>query len=88
VKTRDFEVPGTGGGAYVTSYSKDLVSHFDIGREIFCYRDRWELVELLRELLNNQSLIAEAAQVARARCLRDHRWLHRYKRIAEVLQIC
>jgi len=85
VKTRDFEVPGTGGGAYVTSYSKDLASHFDVGREIFCFRDRWELVELLRELLREPERLAEAARRARERCLREHRWLHRYQSLLQIL---
>ena len=34
VKTRDFEIPGAGGGLYVTSFNPDLAQHFDIGREM------------------------------------------------------
>jgi hypothetical protein len=87
VKTRDFEVPGTGGGAYVTSFNRDLAEHFQIGREIFCFRDRWELVELLRELLRNPVRLQQAATEARECCLRKHRWLHRYQAILRMLNL-
>jgi hypothetical protein len=85
LKTRDFEVPGTGGGAYVTSFNKDLVEYFQLGKEIFCFRDRWELVEMLRELLREPKRTAEAARLARERCLREHRWLHRYMALLRIL---
>ncbi len=85
VKTRDFEVPGTGGGAYVTTYSRDLAQHFNVGDEIFCYRDGWELVELLRDLLRGREKIVDASRKARERSLKEHRWLHRYRRILELI---
>ena len=48
VKARDFEIPGTGGGVYVTTFNPDLARHFGIGSEIACYNSREEAVKLIR----------------------------------------
>jgi spore maturation protein CgeB len=87
VKTRDFEIPCTGGGLYLTSYNPDLALHFDIGKEIVCYRTHDEMVELLRYYLDHPDEAAQIARRGRERCLREHRWLHRYIRICQVLGI-
>lgn len=87
VKTRDFEIPGTGGGVYLTSYNSDLARHFDIGREILCYRNREEMLELIRFYLAHPEQARSIAARGRERCLREHRWLHRYQKIVEVLGI-
>lgn len=87
VKTRDFEIPGTGGGMYLTSYNPDLALHFDVGREIVCYRNPEELVELLRYHLQNEDESREIAERARNRCLREHQWLHRYIEVCRILGI-
>lgn len=87
VKGRDFEIPGTGGGAYLTSYNADLAQHFVVGREILCYRSLDELVEQLRYYLSHADEAQAIAARARARCLREHRWLHRYLRVAQLLGV-
>lgn len=87
VKTRDFEIPGAGGGLYLTSFNPDLAQHFDIGKEIVCYRNREEMIELIRYYLARPEEAREVAQQGRRRCLAEHRWLHRYQRVCEVLGI-
>ena len=87
VKGRDFEVPATGGGAYLTSYNSDLAQHFIVGREILCYRGPDELLEQLRHSLGRPDETRAIADRARARSLREHRWLHRYQRITDLLGI-
>ena len=87
VKTRDFEIPGVGGGAYLTTYSADLAQHYVIGREILCYQSRDELVELLRYYLARPDEAMEIARLGRERCLAEHRWLHRYERVCRILGI-
>lgn len=87
VKTRDFEIPGTGGGVYITTFNPDLAEHFDIGREIVCYHSREELVDLIRYYLRRPEEADAIAERGRARCLREHRWLHRYRSICDVLGI-
>jgi hypothetical protein len=87
VKTRDFEMPGTGGGIYLTSYSADLAQHYDIGREIICYGSDMELVELIRYYLRHPEEGQEIARRGRQRCLAEHRWLHRYQTVLRVLGV-
>jgi len=87
VKGRDFEIPCTGGGMYLTSFNPDLALHYNIGKEIVCYRSRDEMLELIRYYLKHPDEAHEIAQAGRERCLKDHRWLHRYKKILQILGI-
>jgi spore maturation protein CgeB len=87
VKGRDFDIPGTGGGVYLTTFNPDLAQHFVIGEEILCYRNRDEMVELIRYYLDRPDEAAAIAARARARALREHRWLHRYQTMLEILGV-
>ncbi len=87
VKGRDFDIPGTGGGVYLTSFNPDLAKHFVVGEEICCYRNREELLELIRHYLQNRDEAEKISERARTRSLREHRWFHRYQRMAEVVGI-
>ena len=87
VKGRDFEIPGTGGGVYLTSFNPDLAQHFVVGEEILCYRNREEMLELIRYYLQHPDEAKMIAEKARTRSLREHRWLHRYLRMAEIVGI-
>ena len=86
VKGRDFEVP-CNGGMYLTSFNPDLALHFDVGKEIVCYRSRDELLELVRYYLEHSEEARAIGKAGRERCLREHRWIHRYLRICQVLGI-
>jgi len=87
VKGRDFDVPCAGGGVYITSFNPDLATHFEIGKEIVCYGSRDELIELVRHYLKNGEEGRSISARARTRCLQEHRWLHRYIKICQVLGI-
>jgi len=87
VKTRDFEISGTGGGLYLTSFNTDLARHFNVGEEIACYRSRDEMLELIRHYLRHRDEARSIARRARDRCLSEHRWLHRYRRICQILGV-
>lgn len=87
LKGRDFDIPGTGGGVYLTSYNADLARHFDIGKEILCYSTRDELVEQVRRCLAHPEEADQIAARGRARCLAEHRWLHRYRKVCRALGI-
>jgi spore maturation protein CgeB len=85
VKGRDFDIPCTGGGVYLTTYNPDLAKVFDIGREVLCYRTRDEAVEMAMHYLARPDECREIALRARERCLREHRWSHRFSRLCEIL---
>lgn len=87
IKGRDFEIPCTGGGMYLTSFNPDLSLHFDVGKEIVCYRSRDEMLELIRYYLSHTDDARQIAAAGRKRCLREHRWLHRYLRILSILDV-
>jgi spore maturation protein CgeB len=87
VKGRDFEIPGTGGGMYLTSFNPDLALHFRVGEEIICYRSREELIELIRYYLQHEDEAEDIARRAYERSLKEHRWLHRYLKILDILDI-
>jgi hypothetical protein len=87
VKARDFEIPATASGAYLTTFNADLAQHFVIGKEILCYQSRDELLDLIRYYLKHPDESRRIAEQGRERCVREHRWLHRYLRICRVLGI-
>ena len=87
VKGRDFEVPGTGGGMYLTSFNPDLALHFEVGREIVCYRTRDEMLELIRYYLKRRDEAAAIAAAGHRRSMAEHRWLHRYERVLHLLGV-
>lgn len=85
LKGRDFEAPSCGRGLYLTSYNVDLASCFAIGQEIECYRGIDELIELVRQHLRNPERISSIARKGRERCLAEHQWIHRYRRVLTAL---
>jgi hypothetical protein len=87
VKTRDFEIPATASGAYLTTFNADLAQHFVIGQEILCYQSREELLDLIRYYLKHPEESTLIAGRGRKRCLLQHRWLHRYLRVCGSLGI-
>jgi spore maturation protein CgeB len=87
VKGRDFEIPGTGGGMYLTTFNADLAQHFVAGQEIACYGTRDEMLELIRWYLRHPGEADAMAVRARERSLREHRWLHRYEKLLSILGV-
>jgi hypothetical protein len=87
LKTRDFEIAGTGGGLYLTSFNADLAGHLRVGEEVVCYRSRDEMLELIRHFLRHRDEARSIARRARHRCLAEHRWLHRYHRVCQILGV-
>ncbi len=88
VKGRDFDIPCTGGGVYLTTYNPDLANAFDIGKEILCYRNRDEAVEMAMYYMARPKECRSIARRARERCLKEHRWSHRFIEICNILGIC
>jgi spore maturation protein CgeB len=85
LKGRDFEIPAVGRGVYLTSYNPDLAEHFDVGREILCYGNEDEAIELIRHYLDRPDEARRIARRGRERCLREHRWRHRFETVCRIL---
>jgi hypothetical protein len=86
LKGRDFEVPGAG-GTYLTTFNPDLSPYFHIGEEIVCYRTVEEMVWLARQLVRDEAWREALAARAHARAMREHRWLHRFQHVLELLGV-
>ena len=87
LKGRDFEIPSTGRGLYLTTYNTDLANEFHLGREISCYRGMDEMIEIIRYYLRNPDEVLNMASRARERCVAEHQWQHRFKTIVRLLGI-
>jgi hypothetical protein len=86
LKARDFEIPGAA-GSYLTTFCADLTPCFQIGREICCYNDINEVVELAYRLARCESENGEMAERGYHRAMREHRWVHRFRYILEGLGV-
>lgn len=87
MKGRDFDVPGTGGGMYLTSFNAELAKHFVVGEEIACYSSGDEALELIRHYLAHPDEATEMARRGRERALREHQWLDRFRTICEMIGV-
>ena len=79
-KGRDFECPGVG-ACYLTTYNWELASHYEIGKEILCYRSIEELIEMFSFYRKRPEECLRIAQAAWRRCSNEHTWEKRFRRI-------
>lgn len=86
IKGRDFEVPATG-SFYLTTYNPELTFLYDIGKEILCYLNEIDCVEIVRYYLERPDEAQAIAEAGRARCLRDHVWQVRFQQLFEWMGI-
>lgn len=77
LKNRDFECPGAG-GCYVTTFDWELAQLFDVGREVLCYRNAEEFVEVYSYYARRSEKCLEIAQAGQLRAIREHTWAHRF----------
>jgi len=80
VKARDFECPGVG-ACYLTTFNWELACHFEIGKEILCYRSVEELLEMYSYYKKRPEECLKIAQAAYRRSLAEHTWEQRFLKI-------
>jgi hypothetical protein len=80
LKGRDFECPGAG-ACYLTTWNWELAAHYDIGREILCYRNVDELVEIFAWHRRRPEECRRIGRAAFERCRREHTWERRFREI-------
>jgi len=80
IKGRDFECPGVG-ACYLTTYHWELPLHWELGREILCYRSIEELIEMYSWYGKRPEVCLKIAQAAWRRATAEHTWEHRFRRI-------
>lgn len=79
-KNRDFECPGVG-ACYLTTFNWELAEWWDIGKEILCYRNVEELVELACWYRNRPDECLNIAQAAWRRGMSEHTWEVRFRKL-------
>jgi hypothetical protein len=80
LKARDFECPGSG-ACYLTTYNWELALHYDIGKEILCYRSTEELLEMYFHYSKRPEECLRIAQAAHRRCAAEHTWERRFRKV-------
>jgi spore maturation protein CgeB len=78
VRLREFEGPMSGAFC-LTGFMEELGYHYEIGREIVCYRSAAELVDLARHYLAHDTERERIRRAGHARALRDHTWHRRFQ---------
>jgi len=80
LKTRDFECPGAG-ACYLTTYNWELALHYELGKEILCYRGLEELVEMYSFYRKRPESCLQIAQAAFRRANAEHTWEKRFRHV-------
>lgn len=82
LKGRDFEVPMSG-GLYLTQDNPELSLVYEIGKEIITWFSPEDCARKIRELLAEPARATEIRAAGRARALRDHTYLARWRSVFE-----
>jgi hypothetical protein len=77
-KGRDVECPAVG-ACYLTTYHWELAELFEIGKEVLCYRNVDELIELYSYYSKRPQACLKIAQAAHRRAHADHTWENRLR---------
>ena len=78
VRLREFEAP-MAGAFYLTGFMEEIGRHYEIGREIVCYRSLSEMIDLCRYYLTHDAERERIRLAGHARARRDHTWTKRFE---------
>jgi len=78
VRLREFEAP-MAGAFYVTGFLEEIGRHYEIGKEIVCYRSIPEMVDLCRHYLAHDEERERIRRAGHERARRDHTWTKRFE---------
>ncbi|MDI6703327.1 MAG: glycosyltransferase [bacterium] len=80
-----FDIPACG-AFMLSSFRADLTRLFKEGEEVVCFRNRNELKDKIDYYLRHERERKEIANRARERILNEHTFVHRMKRILDVME--
>jgi len=83
--SRIFETAGCG-AFQITEYSDILAEHFNIGKEIVCYKKPEELRELAKYYLSSDKEREAIANAGQIRAYRDHTFIKRMRELLEKIK--
>jgi len=85
IRLREFEAP-MAGAFYLTGWLPEIALHYEVGKEIVCYRSVEELVDLARYYLAHDDERERIRRAGHERARRDHTWERRYETLFEELR--
>ena len=87
IHLRTFEIPMSG-GCQLASYSDELASYFEDGKEIVLYRTKEEMIDKAKFYLNpkNESCIMNIKKAARRRAETEHTWEARFQVVFDAIK--
>jgi hypothetical protein len=80
LKGRDVECPAAG-ACYLTSFNWELADLFEINKEILCYRNFEELIEILSYYRKRPEECLKIAHAAHRRAMDEHTWEMRFTKL-------
>lgn len=88
INLRNFEIPMSG-GIQITTYTDELASYFEDGKEIVLCKDRDEYIEKSKYYLqeNLASVRQNMRKNARKRAVSEHTWFKRFEKVIELIKI-
>jgi spore maturation protein CgeB len=86
IRLRDFEAPMTG-AFYMTEYMEELEEFFEIGKEIVCYHDKYDLGEKIKYYLGHDAERERIRQAGYQRALKEHTWQKRFAELFNKIRI-
>lgn len=86
LKGRDFEIP-MAGGFYLTTYHPELAEFYRIGKQIICFKNWEEAVELIRYYLDHPNKAKAIKEAGHMRAINSHTWEHRFKKVFRFMGI-
>ena len=77
IRLREFEAP-MAGAFYLTGWIEEMARHYEVGKEIVCYRSLEEMVDLARHYLAHDTERERIRRAGHDRAKRDHTWQRRF----------
>lgn len=86
IHLRTFEIPMSGGLEFA-SYTDELASYFEDGKEIVLYKSKEEMIDKAKFYLDerNSSLVMEMKKAARKRSENEHTWQCRFNAVFKAI---
>jgi len=83
VNMRTFEIASCGAFQLV-DYRREMQNLFELGKELICYKDTKELIELIEYYLTHEKERREVARRAQEKVRSEHTYEHRMKKVIEL----
>ena len=85
IKARIFEVTSMG-GLLLTDFTPAITNYFDVGKEIYCYNNTYNLVKTIKLILSNQLNDSSVRKLGHKKSIENHLYENRLNQIFKDLK--